>query len=59
MSTRGMDLDQWDKVDFDLAQKRIRILSGLYGVLRPLDLMQPLSSGNGNKVHQQKRKESL
>ncbi len=28
--------------DFQFAQQHLRILSGLYGVLRPLDLMQPL-----------------
>ncbi len=27
--------------DFDFAQQHLRMLSGLYGVLRPLDLMQP------------------
>jgi len=27
--------------DLDYAQRHVRILSGLYGVLRPLDLMQP------------------
>jgi hypothetical protein len=27
--------------DFNFAQKHLRILSGLYGLLRPLDLMQP------------------
>lgn len=27
--------------DFEVAQKHLRILSGLYGLLRPLDLMQP------------------
>ena len=31
----------WDARDFTEAQKTVRILSGLYGVLRPLDLMQP------------------
>lgn len=36
----GFDLDSWRVRDFDHAQKTIRILSGLYGVLRPLDLMQ-------------------
>ena len=29
--------------DFTHAQKTLRILSGLYGVLRPLDLIQPYS----------------
>jgi hypothetical protein len=27
--------------DLDFAQQRVRILSGLYGMLKPLDLMQP------------------
>ena len=33
--------DTFDARDFTEAQKTIRILSGLYGVLRPLDLIQP------------------
>lgn len=37
----GFDLDAYTKRDFSFAQKHLRILSGLYGVLRPLDLMQP------------------
>ena len=33
----------WDytKQDFTYAQKNLRLLSGLYGLLRPLDLIQP------------------
>lgn len=31
----------FDEADFAEAQKTLRILSGLYGVLRPLDLIQP------------------
>ena len=27
--------------DLDFAQQHVRILSGLYGILKPLDLMQP------------------
>ena len=38
---QGMDLANWSPDDFDTAQSRIRILSGLYGVLRPLDRIQP------------------
>lgn len=34
-------LDQYQPADFDFAQARLRILSGLYGLLRPLDLIQP------------------
>lgn len=37
----GMEIERFGTRDFTEAQKRIRILSGLYGVLRPLDLMQP------------------
>ncbi len=33
--------ERFDERDYTEAQKVIRILSGLYGVLRPLDLMQP------------------
>ena len=38
---QGMNLSEWSADDFVIAQENIRILSGLYGVLRPLDLMQP------------------
>lgn len=34
----------------ELAQARLRILSGLYGVLRPLDLMQPYRLEMGTKL---------
>lgn len=37
----GFDLKDYTAEDFKTAQKRIRILSGLYGLLRPLDLIQP------------------
>ena len=37
----GLDADSFSKADRDYAQKHLRILSGLYGVLKPLDLMQP------------------
>ena len=36
----GLDAETLDKKSFDFAQKHLRILSGLYGLLRPLDLMQ-------------------
>jgi cytoplasmic iron level regulating protein YaaA (DUF328/UPF0246 family) len=38
---QGMKLADWSADDFAAAQDNLRILSGLYGVLRPLDLMQP------------------
>lgn len=37
----GLDADTLDDKGIDYAQVHLRILSGLYGVLRPLDLIQP------------------
>jgi cytoplasmic iron level regulating protein YaaA (DUF328/UPF0246 family) len=37
----GLDAASLKKSDFRFAQKHLRILSGLYGLLRPLDLIQP------------------
>ena len=37
----GLDAESLSAEDFQYAQQHLRILSGLYGVLRPLDLMQP------------------
>ena len=37
----GLRAETFTEQDFDFAQTHLRILSGLYGVLRPLDLMQP------------------
>lgn len=42
--------DSFDARDFTEAQKTIRILSGLYGVLRPLDLIQPHRLEMGTKL---------
>ena len=36
--------------DFTFAQQHIRILSGLYGILRPLDLMQPYRLEMGTRL---------
>ncbi len=47
---QGMELEKWRAGDLDLAQKRLRILSGLYGVLRPLDLMQPYRLEMGTRL---------
>ena len=37
----GLDADSFSAADFAFAQKKLRILSGLYGLLLPLDLIQP------------------
>lgn len=55
----AFDCENWKAADFTFAQKHIRMLSGLYGLLRPLDLMQPyrlemgtkLKTGRGNSLY--------
>ncbi|MBF0342360.1 MAG: peroxide stress protein YaaA [Magnetococcales bacterium] len=37
----GLAVDTWNREDWGFAQGHLRILSGLYGLLRPLDLIQP------------------
>lgn len=37
----GLQAENFSEHDFDFAQQHLRMLSGLYGLLRPLDLMQP------------------
>ena len=37
----GLEAETLSTKQFGFAQKHLRILSGLYGLLRPLDLMQP------------------
>ena len=38
---KGMDIANYNGTDLEFAQNHLRILSGLYGILKPLDLMQP------------------
>tara|TARA_B100000886_G_C20350216_1_gene460523 strand:- start:18 stop:791 length:774 start_codon:yes stop_codon:yes gene_type:complete len=45
----GLDADSFTIQDLSFAQNNIRILSGLYGVLRPLDLMKPYRLEMGTK----------
>jgi len=46
-------LEAWTltEEDFDYAQTHLGILSGLYGLLRPLDLIQPYRLEMGTKMH--------
>ena len=53
---QGMNLAEWSADDFTRAQKQIRILSGLYGVLRPLDLMQPYRLEVGTQLKNKRGK---
>ncbi len=45
----GLNAKSLSADDLDFAQKQVRILSGLYGILKPLDLMQPYRLEMGTK----------
>ena len=53
----GLDAESFSAREFDIAQKRLRILSGLYGVLKPLDLMQPYRLEMGTKLENARGKD--
>jgi len=46
----GLNAETLSAKDFQYAQKHLRILSGLYGLLRPLDLMQAYRLEMGRKI---------
>jgi len=46
----GLDAGSLKQGDLDWAQGHIRMLSGLYGILRPLDWMQPYRLEMGTKL---------
>lgn len=53
----GLDAYSFDQGDFIFAQKHLRMLSGLYGILRPLDLMQPYRLEMGTKLENTRGKD--
>ncbi|MFY0642194.1 MAG: peroxide stress protein YaaA [Bermanella sp.] len=50
----GLDAYSLKKSDVNFAQKHLRMLSGLYGLLKPLDLMQPYRLEMGTKFANQR-----
>lgn len=46
---RGLDVSSFSEADFTFANDQLRILSGLYGLLKPLDLMYPYRLEMGTK----------
>ena len=46
----GLGADDFTRQDLKFAQKHLRILSGLYGLLRPLDLIQPYRLEMGTRL---------
>jgi cytoplasmic iron level regulating protein YaaA (DUF328/UPF0246 family) len=49
-----MEADQFTAEELEFAQQHLRILSGLYGLLKPLDLMQPYRLEMGTKLKTKK-----
>ncbi len=52
----GLNAESFKADDFTFAQKHLRILSGLYGLLRPLDLMQAYRLEMGTKFENNRGK---
>ena len=56
---QGLEASTFSTADINCAQKHLRILPGLYGILKPLDLMQPyrlemgtrFSTSKGNDLY--------
>lgn len=48
----GLQAENWSESDMEFANKHVRILSGLYGILRPSDMIMPyrLEMGTSLKV---------
>ncbi len=53
----GIQADTLEPQDFAFAQNHVRILSGLYGILRPLDLIQPYRLEMGTKLQNPRGKD--
>ena len=57
---KRLSAESMDEKDLEFAQQHLRILSGLYGILRPLDLIQPyrlemgtpLNTGKGKNLYE-------
>jgi len=50
----GLNVSDWTDADFAYSQEHLRILSGLYGVLRPLDYISPYRLEMGIKLPNKK-----
>jgi cytoplasmic iron level regulating protein YaaA (DUF328/UPF0246 family) len=51
-----IDVGNYSVEDFEFAQNHLRILSGLYGLLKPMDLIQPYRLEMGIKLENKKGK---
>lgn len=53
----GLDAESLTEAELAWAQQHLRILSGLYGILKPLDLMQPYRLEMGTKLANERGKD--
>ncbi|HXZ09748.1 MAG TPA: peroxide stress protein YaaA [Paraburkholderia sp.] len=53
----GFDAKSLSAADLDYAQNHVRVLSGLYGLLRPLDLLQPYRLEMGTRFENARGKD--
>lgn len=54
---RGLKAGDWTQKQIEYSQDHLRILSGLYGVLRPLDRMQPYRLEMGTSLANERGKD--
>ena len=53
---QGLKAETFSDTEFDRTQKQLRILSGVYGLLKPLDLIQPYRLEMGTTIAVARRK---
>ncbi|MGC6507162.1 MAG: peroxide stress protein YaaA [Myxococcota bacterium] len=53
----GLDAKSWDEAQLEYAQSHLRILSGLFGLLRPLDRISPYRLEMGTKFQNSRGKD--
>ncbi|MFL2843698.1 MAG: peroxide stress protein YaaA [Alphaproteobacteria bacterium] len=53
---QGLDIDSFGEKDLEYSQNHLRLLSGLYGLLKPLDIIEPYRLEMGTKLKTDKGK---
>jgi len=53
---QGLDINSFEKKDLEYSQNHLRLLSGLYGLLKPLDVIEPYRLEMGTKLKTDKGK---
>lgn len=56
---RGLDISTLSEAELTIAQDRLRMLSGMYGLLRPLDLMYPYRLEMGTSWQMDEKNKNL